>query len=52
MSRKTRETWGILGIFILYCDLNIGRANSSCEAVSGCSAFHLIAAVIRVLPLG
>jgi len=35
-----------------YGVVNIGLANSSGDAVSGCSAFQRIAAVIRVRPLG
>ena len=32
--------------------LKIGRDNSSADADFGCSAFHRIAAVMRVRPLG
>jgi hypothetical protein len=37
---------------LFYGVVNIGLANSSCDAVSGCSAFQRIEAVIRVRPLG
>jgi hypothetical protein len=39
-------------VVFFYGVLNRGLANSSGDAVSGCSAFQRIAAVIRVRPLG